>query len=82
MDTQNNQTETNQTENVPTPAPVSCRKHVKDENATFFANLKGHIDEFVHASMDEHKACFQNTMNKILERAKAIGEKKVEVKEV
>lgn len=70
MDSQTNQTvasQTNQTVATQTKpeATSSCRKRVKDDNATFFANLKDDMDEFIHASMDEHKACFKNTMNKV-----------------
>lgn len=71
VDTQTNQivdTQTNQTENPPKPeVPTSsCRKRVTDDNATFFENMKVHMDEFIHASMDEHKTCFKNTMEKVL----------------
>lgn len=55
----------NQTENPPKPAMTSCRKKVKDD-ATFFEDVKDHIDEFIHASMDEHKTCFQKTISKVL----------------
>jgi hypothetical protein len=55
MDTQKSQ---------PDQKPSSCRKK-KNEEATFIEDLKDHIDEFIHASMDEHKACFQKTMNKV-----------------
>ncbi|KAL9300204.1 hypothetical protein AtEden1_Chr2g0240401 [Arabidopsis thaliana] len=76
-----------ETENPPKPqVPASsCRKRVKDDNATFFANLKDHMDEFIHASMDEHKTCFKNTMDKIFgsfSKAEAVAEKQIEAKEV
>jgi len=60
-----------ETENPPKPqVPASsCRKRVKDDNATFFANLKDHMDEFIHASMDEHKTCFKNTMDKVISQS-------------
>lgn len=44
--------------------PSSCRRK-KNEEATFIEDLKDHIDEFIHASMDEHKTCFQKTINKV-----------------
>lgn len=44
--------------------PTSCRKK-KNEEATFVEDLKDHIDEFIHASMDEHKTCFQKTIKKV-----------------
>lgn len=51
----------------PKPKPAiasSCRRKVK-EDATFFEDVKDHIDEFIHASMDEHKTCFQKTISKV-----------------
>ncbi|CAH8263010.1 unnamed protein product [Arabidopsis lyrata] len=76
-----------ETENPPKPeVPLSsCRKRVKDDNATFFENLKDHMDEFIHASMDEHKTCFKNTMNKMFgtfSKSDAVAEKQFEAKEV
>lgn len=54
-----------QTQNPPQkPAVASCRRKVK-EDATFFEDVKDHIDEFIHASMDEHKTCFQKTISKV-----------------
>ncbi|KAH1030426.1 hypothetical protein J1N35_042600 [Gossypium stocksii] len=44
---------------------ASCRKK-KNEEATFLEDLKDHIDEFVNASMDEHKTCFKKTIQKVL----------------
>ncbi|XP_010416922.1 PREDICTED: uncharacterized protein LOC104702708 [Camelina sativa] len=88
MASQTNQTvETKQieTENPPKPQePLSsCRKRVKDESATFFENLKDHMDEFIHASMDEHKTCFNETMNKIFGTTfSKTDEKQAEAKEV
>lgn len=48
----------------PNPAMASCRRK-KNEQATFLEDLKDHIDEFIHASMDEHKTCFQKTIKKV-----------------
>lgn len=58
-------TEKSQRESQP-PSPVmtSCRKK-KSEEATFLEDVKDHIDEFIHASMDEHKTCFKKTINKV-----------------
>lgn len=42
----------------------SCRKK-KSESATFLEDVKDHIDEFIHASMDEHKSCFKKTIQKV-----------------
>lgn len=63
-------TKTQDETQTPTPQPVdpamaSCRKK-KSENATFLQDVRDHIDEFVHASMDEHKTCFKKTIQKVL----------------
>lgn len=47
-----------------TPPMTSCRKK-KNEDATFLEDVKDHIDEFIHASMDEHKNCFKKTIKKV-----------------
>ncbi|CAN6460107.1 unnamed protein product [Victoria cruziana] len=62
------------TEQAQSPAgtSTSCRRK-KSENATFLSDLKEHIDEFVHASMDEHKTCFQKTIQKMFRLSKAVG---------
>ncbi|KAH1031020.1 hypothetical protein J1N35_043194 [Gossypium stocksii] len=44
---------------------TSCRKK-KNEEATFLEDLKDHIDEFINASMEEHKTCFKKTIQKVL----------------
>ncbi|KAK8942876.1 hypothetical protein KSP39_PZI009130 [Platanthera zijinensis] len=46
------------------PDLASCRKK-KSESATFLEDVKDHIDEFIHASMDEHKSCFKKTIQKV-----------------
>ncbi|KAF2553608.1 hypothetical protein F2Q68_00038088 [Brassica cretica] len=56
---------------------ASCRRKVK-EDATFFEDVKDHIDEFIHASMDEHKTCFQKTISKMFGLSKAVAEKQAE----
>lgn len=59
-----------QSANVPqpihakTPAPTSCRMKKKDD-AGFLEDLKDHIDEFINASMDEHKTCPKKTIEKV-----------------
>ncbi|KAG2244543.1 hypothetical protein Bca52824_093630 [Brassica carinata] len=66
-----------QTQNPQNPATSSCRRKVK-EDATFFEDVKDHIDEFIHASMDEHKTCFQKTISKMFGLSKAVAEKQAE----
>ncbi|KAL1801838.1 hypothetical protein ACET3Z_030485 [Daucus carota] len=56
------------------PASNSCY-FKKPEASTFFENFKLRFDEFVGASMDDHKACFKNTMQKVSEMPKTIKEK-------
>lgn len=46
------------------PMITSCRKKKKDD-ATFLEDVKDHIDEFINASMDEHKSCFKKTVQKV-----------------
>lgn len=49
---------------APTALPLtSCRK--KKDDATFLEDVKDHIDEFINASMDEHKSCFTKTIQKV-----------------
>lgn len=43
---------------------TSCRKK-KSDDASFLEDLRDHVDEFIHASMDEHKTCFQKTIRKV-----------------
>ncbi|KAL5209097.1 hypothetical protein ABZP36_004720 [Zizania latifolia] len=62
------------------PAMASCRKK-KSDDATFLEDLKDHIDEFIHASMDEHKTCFKNTIQKMFGMSKAVAQRSAEVKE-
>lgn len=53
---------------APTSAPTSssCRKKKSESSSnTFFGDIVEHIDEFVHASYDEHKTCLQKTLNKV-----------------
>ncbi|KAJ1404263.1 hypothetical protein SESBI_26730 [Sesbania bispinosa] len=69
MDTQKSQPE----KPVPSVA-TSCRKK-KSEEATFLEDLKDHIDEFIHASMDEHKTCFKKTVQKMFGLSKVVAEK-------
>ncbi|KAJ1436035.1 hypothetical protein SESBI_04589 [Sesbania bispinosa] len=69
MDTQKSQPE------KPVPSvTTSCRKK-KSEEATFLEDLKDHIDEFIHASMDEHKTCFKKTVQKMFGLSKVVAEK-------
>ncbi|MBA0782369.1 hypothetical protein Gotri_000261 [Gossypium trilobum] len=53
---------------------ASCRKK-KNEETTFLEDLKDHIDEFVNASMDEHKTCFKKTIQKMFGMSKIVAER-------
>lgn len=59
------ETQKTQAGNPPKPAMSSCRKMVKDD-ANFLEDVKDHIDEFINASMDDHKNCFNKTIKKVL----------------
>ncbi|CAA0823178.1 Unknown protein [Striga hermonthica] len=65
----------------PASAVSSCRKK-KNESATFLEDVRDHIDEFIHASMDEHKTCFQKTIKKMFGMSKIVAERSSETKEV
>ncbi|KAK7292718.1 hypothetical protein RJT34_15570 [Clitoria ternatea] len=73
MDSQKAQSE-KQSPSIATAASVtSCRKK-KSEEATFLEDVKDHIDEFIYASMDEHKTCFKKTIQKMFGLSKAVAE--------
>ncbi|KAA8545980.1 hypothetical protein F0562_020569 [Nyssa sinensis] len=79
-------TEKSQPEKLPSPAAAnpaitSCRKK-KSEDATLLEDLKDHIDEFMHASMDEHKTCFKKTIQKMFGMSKIVAERNSETKRV
>ncbi|XP_062212257.1 uncharacterized protein LOC133913198 [Phragmites australis] len=63
------------------PAMASCRKKKSDDDATFLEDLKDHIDEFIHASMDEHKTCFKKSIQKMFGMSKLVAERSAESKE-
>ena len=54
-------------------AMASCRKK-KSEEASFLEDLRDHMDEFINASMDEHKSCFKKTIQKVSRRTLSLGE--------
>ncbi|KAK9286741.1 hypothetical protein L1049_015145 [Liquidambar formosana] len=63
------------------PAIPSCRKK-KSDDATFFEDVRDHIDEFINASMDEHTTCFKKTIQKMFGMSKIVAERSSESKEV
>ncbi|KAI5589579.1 hypothetical protein POPTR_005G205500v4 [Populus trichocarpa] len=75
METQKSQPEKQQSSASLDPAVTSCRKKKRDD-ATFLEDVKDHIDEFIHASMDEHKSCFTKTIKK------TVAERSADAKEV
>ncbi|XP_056698044.1 uncharacterized protein [Spinacia oleracea] len=81
MDSQKNPAETKSSATAPTPAIASCRRKKKDD-ATFLEDLKGHIDEFIDASMDEHKSCFTKTIQKMFSISKIVAQRNSEQREV
>ncbi|KAK6946247.1 hypothetical protein RJ641_013791 [Dillenia turbinata] len=75
-----------QSEQKPSPAitnqaMTSCRKK-KSDDATFMQDIRDHIDEFIHASMDEHKTCFKKTIQKMFGMSKVVAEKTAEAQGV
>ncbi|GAU28225.1 hypothetical protein TSUD_118320 [Trifolium subterraneum] len=74
MDTQKSQAEKPYSSAASSAAAAaSCRKK-KHEEASFLEDVKDHIDEFINASMDEHKTCFQKTIKKMFGLSKAVTE--------
>ncbi|KAG6777852.1 hypothetical protein POTOM_017691 [Populus tomentosa] len=71
METRKSQPAKQQSSAALDPAITSCRRKKKDD-ATFLEDLKDHIDEFIHASMDEHKDCFTKTIKKCNRRVCAL----------
>ncbi|KAJ7969296.1 Dipeptide transport ATP-binding protein dppF [Quillaja saponaria] len=63
-----------QPEKQSAPVSTSCRKK-KSEEASFLEDVKDHIDEFIHASMDEHKTCFTKTIQKMFGMSKIVAER-------
>ncbi|XP_010254820.1 PREDICTED: uncharacterized protein LOC104595677 [Nelumbo nucifera] len=76
MDSQRNQPESLPTSSAK-PAITSCRRK-KSEDASFLEDLRDHIDEFIHASMDEHKTCFKKTIEKMFGMSKIVAERNSE----
>ncbi|KAJ7967317.1 Dipeptide transport ATP-binding protein dppF [Quillaja saponaria] len=77
METQKSQQGKQSSPAVTTSPTTSCRKK-KNEEATFLVDLKDHIDEFIHASMDDHKTCFKKTMQKMFGMSKVFAERSSE----
>ncbi|XP_058072434.1 uncharacterized protein LOC131221255 isoform X2 [Magnolia sinica] len=74
MESQQAQSQLQSSSSVRSPITTSCRKK-KSEEASFLADVKDHIDEFVHASMDEHKTCFKKTIQKMFGMSKVVAER-------
>ncbi|KAK4340341.1 hypothetical protein RND71_041803 [Anisodus tanguticus] len=81
MGAENVKNETTPSPVTPNPAVTSCRKK-KSEQASFLEDIKDHMDEFIHASMDEHKSCFKKTISKMFSMSKVVSERNAEAKEV
>ncbi|KMT00439.1 hypothetical protein BVRB_9g217410 [Beta vulgaris subsp. vulgaris] len=81
MESEKKQAETILSATAPTPAITSCRKK-KKEDATFLEDVKEHINEFVNASMDEHKSCFTKTIQKMFGMSKVVAKRSSEGQEV
>ncbi|KAM0882337.1 hypothetical protein ACQ4PT_032366 [Festuca glaucescens] len=74
MDSTNAQPEGSKPSAPQNPAMASCRKK-KTDDATFLEDVKEHIDEFINASMDEHKTCFKKTISKMFGMSKIVAER-------
>uniref|UniRef100_A0A7N0T0U8 Uncharacterized protein n=1 Tax=Kalanchoe fedtschenkoi TaxID=63787 RepID=A0A7N0T0U8_KALFE len=63
------------------PVVTSCRKK-KSDDASFLQDVKDHIDEFINASMEEHKTCFTKTIQKMFGMSKIVAKREAEAKQV
>ncbi|KAB1200564.1 hypothetical protein CJ030_MR0G006948 [Morella rubra] len=81
MEAQKSKSEKQSSPAATTPPIPSCRKK-KNEEGTFLEDLKDHIDEFVHASMDEHQSCFKKTIQKMFGMSKIVAERSSETQGV
>ncbi|KAJ6681394.1 DIPEPTIDE TRANSPORT ATP-BINDING PROTEIN DPPF [Salix koriyanagi] len=81
METQKSQPEKQQSPASLDPAVTSCRRKKRDD-ATFLEDVKDHIDEFIHASMEEHKSCFTKTMKKMFGISRTVADRSADAKEV
>ncbi|KAF8409969.1 hypothetical protein HHK36_002489 [Tetracentron sinense] len=83
MESQTNQLEPQPLSSAinPTPPITSCRKK-KSEDASFLTDLRDHIDEFVNASVDEHKTCFKKTIEKMFGMSKIVTQRNSGPREV
>ncbi|KAL6270094.1 hypothetical protein ACE6H2_027005 [Prunus campanulata] len=81
MESQKNQHDQQPSPAAATPSTTSCRKK-KSEQDSFLEDVKDHIDDFIHASMDEHKACFKKTVQKMFSMSKIVAERSSDTKEV
>ncbi|EAY79486.1 uncharacterized protein [Oryza sativa Japonica Group] len=62
------------------PALSSCRRN-KSENTSFVSDLRDHIQEFIHASPNEHRTCFTKTIKRMFGMSKVVAERSTEAKE-
>uniref|UniRef100_A0A7N0T3A1 Uncharacterized protein n=1 Tax=Kalanchoe fedtschenkoi TaxID=63787 RepID=A0A7N0T3A1_KALFE len=81
MDTQKTEAISQSVAEAVKPAVTSCRKK-KTDDATFLQDVKDHIDEFINASMEEHKTCFTKTIQKMFGMSKIVAKREAEAKQV
>ncbi|XP_062117266.1 uncharacterized protein LOC133831117 [Humulus lupulus] len=78
---ESNKTQPEMQSSIAKPPVTSCRKK-KSEEASFLEDVKDHIDEFIHASMDEHKTCFKKTIQKMFGMSKIVADRTAEAEGV
>lgn len=58
----------NQTDEKPQVKPAQrvtfCQRN-KSGDGSFVSKLRNHFHEFIHASVDEHRRCLRNTIQKV-----------------
>ncbi|KAL5099438.1 hypothetical protein RYX36_003765 [Vicia faba] len=60
---------------------VSFCQRKNSGNGSFVSKLRDHFHEFIHASVDEHRRCLRNTIEKIFNASKVFGENSESINE-
>ncbi|OMO84410.1 hypothetical protein COLO4_22074 [Corchorus olitorius] len=65
MESKINQTAADPKSESPSSTVVCQRAGKPDKDAGFVTNMRARFDGFIHAPMDEHKACFKQSFQKV-----------------
>lgn len=72
MDSNSNQTDEKLKQVKPAQRVTFCQRN-KSGDGSFVSKLRNHFHEFIHASVDEHRRCLRNTIQKIFNASKDFG---------